>query len=171
MPPMNRKESSSRTHPVEEDMGIQRAQWMFERIGWYLLVAVIVAAVLGLFANGPLSRTTVQDPSQKLTIEFDRLARSGASGEMRLHADPQTGQDVTVRFSTAFMRAVRLTTIEPQPAEARSSAHGTEYVFGRKGGAPLDVYLEVLPQRVGLVQGEIALDGNAPAAVSLFVYP
>lgn len=150
---------------------MQRAHWMFERIGWYALVAVIVAALLGLFSNGPLSRTTVHDPSRKLTVEFDRLARNGASGEMRLHADPQPGQDVTVRFSPAFMRAVTLTTIEPQPREARSSADGTEYVFGRRTGAPLDIYLAVLPQRVGLVRGEIALDGNAPAAVTLFVYP
>ncbi len=52
-----------RTLDVEEDMAFQRRNWRAERIGWAAMVAIVIAAVLGLFASGPLSWATAQTPT------------------------------------------------------------------------------------------------------------
>lgn len=41
---------------IEEDLDFQRRMWRLQQIGWALLVLVVVAALLGLFGKGPLSR-------------------------------------------------------------------------------------------------------------------
>ena len=48
-------EFASRLYPVREDMRFQRRSWMVERAGWLVLTAIALAALTGVFGNGPLS--------------------------------------------------------------------------------------------------------------------
>jgi hypothetical protein len=42
-------ELASREYPVREHMGFQRRMWVIERIGWLVLAAITLLALLGLF--------------------------------------------------------------------------------------------------------------------------
>lgn len=44
-------EWTSRNRPIREDMAFQRSLWRFQRGGWIVL-ALLAAAVLGLFSQG-----------------------------------------------------------------------------------------------------------------------
>ena len=44
----------SRQQPVQEDMTMQQRVWRFERVGWYLLVVIVLLGLAGVFGNGPL---------------------------------------------------------------------------------------------------------------------
>lgn len=45
----------SREHPIHEDMTYQLKVWRFERVGWYVLVLVVLMGLMGVFSRGLLS--------------------------------------------------------------------------------------------------------------------
>jgi hypothetical protein len=47
---------------IEEDMPLQERTWRFQRVGWAAMGLLLVSALAGLFANGPLSWGKAQDP-------------------------------------------------------------------------------------------------------------
>lgn len=49
------QEMQDREHPGAEDMSLQRKVWRFQRAGWYVLMAIVILTLLGLFSRGPLS--------------------------------------------------------------------------------------------------------------------
>lgn len=41
---MPEDEWASRRNPVQEDMSMQQRVWRFERVGWYVLVVIVLLA-------------------------------------------------------------------------------------------------------------------------------
>ena len=67
-------EQDSRNYPVHEDMRLQRAFWTWARAMWGAIALIVLIALSGVFANGPLSKTTVTDSGLALTYErFQRV--------------------------------------------------------------------------------------------------
>ncbi len=58
-------EQDSRDYPVREDMRLQNAIWAGERVLWVTLGVVLLLALAGLLARGPLSRATVEDAANQ----------------------------------------------------------------------------------------------------------
>ena len=54
------REQDSRSYPVREDMRLQYAFWAWERAMWVVMAIILVLALSGLFAHGPLSRSDRQ---------------------------------------------------------------------------------------------------------------
>src|SRR6188508_2841580 len=68
------REQDSRSYPVRENMRLQYAFWAWERATWVALALIVLLALSGLFAHGPLSRRTVKDAALSLTYErFQRV--------------------------------------------------------------------------------------------------
>ena len=38
---------------IEEDRAYQRREWRFERIGWAVMAALLMAGLIGLLGDGP----------------------------------------------------------------------------------------------------------------------
>ena len=47
---------------IEEDLPLQERTWRFQRVGWAIMGLLLLSALAGLFANGPLSWGKAQDP-------------------------------------------------------------------------------------------------------------
>ena len=60
---------------VHEDMRLVRRSWVVQRIGWGVMAALLLAALLGLFGTGPLSRATATAPGGAVTLDYDRFGR------------------------------------------------------------------------------------------------
>jgi hypothetical protein len=73
---MSEDELLSRRHPVQEDMPMQQRVWRFERVGWYVLVAIVLLALAGLFGNGPLSDAEVVSQDGRVRVEYQRSAEA-----------------------------------------------------------------------------------------------
>ena len=162
---------ADRSYPVEEDIPFQRAEWLFQRIAWAAMAVLVVLALLGMFSVGPLSWSTVSDPSGRLEVEYDRFARSGATTTMALRIAAEAGAEVAVRFNPEFMRDFTVETVQPEPAEVRSGSDGVELTFRASGAGPVVAYLSVRPEGIGLVRSEVALRASQPASLTQFIYP
>jgi hypothetical protein len=68
------RERHNRNYPVLENMWLQNAFWGSERATWIVLAVILLVALSGLLAHGPLSKSTVTDGGLSLTYErFQRV--------------------------------------------------------------------------------------------------
>lgn len=165
-------EWESRTFPVREDMKFQRRYWMFQRFAWVGLGALIVAMILGLFSNGPLSRITADADSGAFAVNYQRYYRLGAASDLTLRLGPRAARDLTVRFDQALLRSFALETIRPMPVRSEADANALVFTFRVASDGGGDIRFSIRPTRAGRAQGEITL-GPSGDAVTLetFVYP
>jgi hypothetical protein len=60
---------------IEEYIGFQRRDWAVRHIAWAILALVVLAALLGLFGNGILSKANLGDDEMPLQLEYERFGR------------------------------------------------------------------------------------------------
>lgn len=168
-------EWADRAYPVAEDMSFQRRTWVAERIGWFLIIVLILLALAGVFSSGPLSSTTAQDGSGRLTVQYDRFGRYNAAARLVLKITPLQNGPVVVRVDADFLDAFTIEWLHPMPAAVRSFDGGSEWTFHAGTTVPFSVYISLRPDVIGLRRARIALDDETdtgtPAHLLFFVYP
>ncbi len=164
---------SPRSLDVEEDMAFQRRNWRVERIGWAGMTLVLVAAALGLFAEGPLSWTTARDAAGTFVVEYARIHRQTAPTTMKMKVAAQAvaAEGVTIEIDEAFADAFRITEIQPQPVQSMTTADGMRFRFEAAPNAPATIYVHLSPEKVGFVRPRLGLAGRDRIALPTFTYP
>jgi hypothetical protein len=127
---------------LEQDLAFQRRSWRFQQIGRGLLAMLVLAAVLGSFGGGMLSRAHVEQAS--ITLDYERMIRAGARTELAFKWTPAAGQAPTLRISRAYLDDVRVHSIDPQPLQVRAAGETFEYLFAAPhDGGPMHVCFEM----------------------------
>jgi hypothetical protein len=160
-------ELASRKYPVREDMRFQQRMWLIERLGWLVLAAIVLLALLGLFGTGVLSKQSIGAGS--LTVEYDRFERATRLSQFPFHFAPSPNGERRLRLNNAFQRNYEISSIQPPPA--RSSADGLDLTFTAPAGIATDVVIWAHPRAYGTIQIEARADDEAPLTLSVFVYP
>lgn len=162
---------TSRSQPVAEDMDLQRKTWKFERCGWVALTGVIALAVLGCFANGPVSSTSAADASGRLRVVYERLQRAGVPTRLELRIASGAQDPVAVHLSEAFVRSFHIEAVHPEPASQHARKNGVEMVFHPARDGTPTVRLAVRPRGLWLSSSEVGLAGEGPVRLTHFVFP
>ena len=87
------EEFSERSHPVDEHMAGQRRAWRLERLGLAVLLGIVLVALSGLFASGPLSSRQLASQDGRLQVEYERFGRIGASHNLHVRLRPMQRGD------------------------------------------------------------------------------
>src|SRR5688500_11374240 len=58
---------------VDQDLDHVRSLWRVQRVGWVIMLLLVIGGLLGLFGKGPLAEHQVQ--TNGLTLDYDRFAR------------------------------------------------------------------------------------------------
>jgi hypothetical protein len=160
---------------LDEDMSFQERTWTIQRIGWWVMALVVLAALAGLFATGPLSRAETSDPAGVLRVEYGRFLRSMAPSTLRLHVGkPLTPFDnaVPIRVSGPLAKAIKPEAITPEPIHAKAMSSGVEYVFAlAEPGKAASIRFDFVTEGIGPIHAEIGIAGREPARISMFIYP
>jgi hypothetical protein len=157
------------TLELEEDLQFQQWQWRIASALWLSLVALMIAAALGLFGGGVLSRARGGVPDGPLWAEYERVARFGATAPLTVHA--RTGADGSIRitFDSALLRAFRVRDVTPPPAAAVIVTDGVEYRYQAPGQGVAVLAFELDPAERGLVRGEIRSAGTSVRLTQLIL--
>lgn len=151
---------------VPEDMRFQRANWIAERIGWAAMSVIVLAALLGVFSDGPLSQRSIA--SGPVTLEQQRFGRQLRGNEMML-ALPASDMPVEVMLSDRLLEAMAVDSIEPRPDSSRAGAEGAVYSFPASA-EPHRIRFDLRPRGPGTVRGEVRAAGRSLDFFQ-FVYP
>ncbi|MCM8748094.1 hypothetical protein NET02_02945 [Thermomicrobiaceae bacterium CFH 74404] len=159
---------------IEEDLEFQRAMWRVQKIGWVVIGIIVVAALLGLFGNGPLSRAVAGQAGLRFRVEYERFARYKAPMSMTIRIEPGVAQQGRVRVWVAreYLEAIAIQQIVPEPVEVLSQEDGTTYVIQvADPSKPASVTFDAQPDQFGLQTIRIQVQDGQPLRFRQLIYP
>lgn len=164
------REWESRSFPVCEDIAFQRRYWVFQRIAWIGLAALLLAAILGFFSNGIFSRITTNADSGAFAVEYQRFYRLGAPASITLQFNQRASREYAVRIDDSLLRSFTFETIRPTPVRSETDANALILTF-RTGSDGGNVLFSIRPAKAGRAEGVISLGAGGAATLHTFVYP
>jgi len=143
------------TLELQEDTSFQFWQWRAAQALWLVLLGIMLATALGAFGSGPLSRARAAAPGGALAVEYERVARFGASIRLVVHARPQPDGAVRFTVGRALLDGMRVQHVTPAPAATSIVDDGVEYRFEMGEPRIATVLFELQPATRWTVEGEI----------------
>lgn len=155
---------------INQDLEFQERSWTTQRVGWVIIAFLILAGFLGVFGKGIAANATAGEEDSPLRVEYDRFVRtqSPITLVMRLGA----GVD-RVRVSRAYLEAMQIENITPQPEAVEATKNHYIYVFRRASNASesISVMFDLRPQSLGAISGQASVDGGTTHDFRQFIYP
>lgn len=132
---------------------------------------LLIAELLGLFGNGPLSWTTASD--QSLIVEYQRFGRNQAPLQLHVYLQAGLGKDDTLSFQLdrAFMANVRIMRITPKPDAEQPISDGIRFIWSSHVGDAVLVTVSYQPEHIGLLTPKVSVGNAAALSIRQFIYP
>ena len=141
--------------PIEvgQDLPFQDRMWLFQRVGWVAMVAIVAVAALGLFGHGPIAAGSSATADGTVQLSFDRIARHGVPTSVTIRVDRSLAEDgkITIWVSREWLRGVELENVIPDPAEAHEAPGDVGFEFNvADGPGPFEATLDLRYDDVGV---------------------
>ena len=155
---------------LDEDLRLQHREWRIQKVSWFLLYGLLIAIAFGLLGHGPLSTSQVQGPAGSASLQFDRFMTAKSANRLTLTLPPANGQ-VRAVLDAKYLRNVEIRDITPEPEKSVLESEGTAYLFSADSHKPTQVQFMFEPQKIGLLEGWIAVADESRLNFKQFVYP
>ncbi|UZE21184.1 hypothetical protein LOY67_14095 [Pseudomonas sp. B21-056] len=168
--PTEPEDFHSREFPIREDMAYQLKVWRFERVGWYVLVLLVILTLLGLFSRGPLSSREVQSSDGRLGVKYELFHRNGSTNAMILHLKGQPGALLEVELGGDWLEGFDVQALQPQPVRSASVGQGLKVWVQADAEGKASLYLSLVSAGLGTYHSRIAMPGSA-VSFDQFIFP
>ena len=153
---------------IDQALTFQRRFERVQRVAWWLLALVPVAAIAGLFGGGLFSEATAGSERARVTVTYERFGRLTADTELELEfARPARTTDVAI--SRTFLDRYNTSEVRPQPLRVRTLADAVVFTFAVAPAGRATFFLQ--PDAVGSSSGTVTVTGGTPVHVKQLVYP
>lgn len=152
---------------IDADIHFQRRAWAAQRIGWFFFGVLIIAALLGFFGGGSMSRASGE--ASGLKMEYERFARFQQPTKLRLMFSAD-GDAAEIEISRRYLDAVHIEQITPAPSVVESADDFLIYRFAGRGHL-VDVTFRLKPEKFGSLAGTAKISGGNSVQISQFIYP
>jgi hypothetical protein len=163
---------TKRSIELEEDFHFERRDWKAQRIGWVIMILVVIAAMLGLTGRGPLSSRKAADSSGKIKLEYEKFLHYNSPAQIHVQlTGSEQEEKIMLVLERDFVRDIGLEQIVPEPeTQVLSNGHMT-YTFSKTEAAePVLVTLHINPRAYGNKKSVIQTPGGE-VIISQFIYP
>ena len=164
----------ARSIQIEEDLTFQGHQMRFERIGWTVLGVLLVASLLGLLGQGPLSGATAGDEGDPIRVNYGRLERKSNPTTVTVELAPEAASEGEARvwIDRDWVNGVLIDSVVPEPESIEIDPRRLVYVFAAKPGeGPIEIVFHLEYEGWGWQSGEIGLDGGLSHEFGQVIYP
>jgi hypothetical protein len=159
---------------IDQDLSFQQRDWQAQRIGWGAMLLVVVAGLLGLLGDGPLSKASAGGQGDPVRLQFDRFARYGAPTVLTVDLRPGGTPEKKVRLwlDRDYVHGVKIERINPEPETAEVGADRVTYVFALSDRShPATVTFNIQPEKRWSRTGRIGLADAPGVSFTQFVHP
>jgi len=165
------EEFRNREFPVREDMAFQLKAWRFERVGWYVLVLLVILTLLGLFSRGPLSSREAHSSDGRLDVEYEMFHRNGSTNPIIVHLKGQPNAVLEVELGGEWLDGFDVQTLQPQPLRSASAGQGMRVWVQADAQGHASLHLSLLAEGLGLYSSRITTPGGAAVSFDQFIFP
>lgn len=156
------------------NMRLYHREVIAERLGWAVMAAVLVLAMVGAFGPGWFSRRVVST-ADAMTIHYSALERHEAPAVLRVQYDPRVVKEgtITLAVSRSFLDQTSPEAILPPPIRSEDRGDAVLFTFQSRPSDAADsaVLYRYRPTGTGTVRFRIGIVGVAEIALSQFILP
>jgi len=158
---------------INQDLSVQERMWTIQRVGWGIMLMVIVLGLTGLFGHGPISRASAGNKHGGLWVEYERFARNQSQSTLLIHLPTMNGSGrASFWLNDAFLASVEIQHMTPVPLATTVMDHGVSYDVGLADNQePTVIIIPLIHQRSGWLTGELRSPGVGPVTFTQLVYP
>lgn len=151
----------------------QAIDWTIQRCCWCAAALILVAALLGLFGQGPLVHRRVSAPDNSLTVDYHAVERYGSPTEMtfRVHSSAPGSEPLQLRISKRFCDETSLENIVPLPLQSTIEGADVVYSFAVRDIDTAEIVLRYKHEEPGALAFEVGIPGHASIALQQYVLP
>jgi hypothetical protein len=169
---VKKEDSSGQAVPIQENLRWIRREWLIQRIGEYVLIALVILGACGLFSKGVLSNGSARSPDGTIQVEYERFGRVESNMDMRIRYNAPVTDRFTVTIGGGALDNLQIQTLQPQPLEAVTIGSDLRLTFSaRNTGPDHAIWLGLQPRNAGRIHVTIHGDGHAPARFTQWIYP
>lgn len=150
---------------IDEQLKLHEKGWVIQRIGWVLILLVMLAGLLGLFGEGILSKQSVH--AGNIRAEYERFLRYEA--EMKILLEAPNEHIGTISLPQEYLKGFRIVRFEPEPIHNNTTANEITYNF--QPGSNHIVTLYLTPKNKGSLDGVMKVNGANAIPLHHFIYP
>ena len=161
----------SRQFPVGEDMVFQHKVWRFERVGWYVLVLLVILTLLGLFSRGPLSSRELHSSDGSLSVEYEAFHRNGSSNAMVIRLKGQPNTVLEIALEGDWLEGFEVQALQPPPLRSAAAGQGMRLWVQADERGQASLHLSLLGEGFGTYHSRIATAGGASVSFNPFIFP
>lgn len=157
---------------VHHHEAFQRREWRVQRFGWAFMLLFVLAALAGLLGPGPLSYATASSADGLLEVDYQRFTHLEADDEVvvTVSASAVTGGSVDVEIAEAWVRAVDIASIVPEPMEQVATPYGLRLTMSAEPAADVNIRITFRASDIGKVDAGVRFDGDT-VSFGQFIYP
>jgi hypothetical protein len=167
----NHPDLKSRENPIHEDMPYQLKVWRFERVGWYVLVLVVLMGLVGVFSRGLLSSRDVRSDDGKVRVEYEMFHRNGSTNSMKISVNAMPDRPVELELAGQLLDGFSIETLQPEPLRSRSSSHGIRLWLQTDLDGQATLYITLRGDGLGFFRSHIASPGTNGVELDQFIFP
>lgn len=132
--------SSKDSIDLAEDPVFQEKDWRFQRIGWVIMILIIIAALLGLFGDGPFSHGNIA-ADDGTSVVYEKITRIHkqtstdiliplSASAISASEQIETQSYFDVAMSAGFVHGMGLTSVVPAPRHMIQTDSMVVFRFG-----------------------------------------
>ncbi|HEX5545172.1 MAG TPA: hypothetical protein VFX10_06700 [Nitrospira sp.] len=159
---------------INQNLDVQRATWTFQRIGWTGMAVIVLAALAGVFGNGPLAHTEVTADPHTVRLFYDRFGRYEGELVLQLWLGPETTTTnrVTVEIDRTYWASHAVEQISPEPLTSSIGDDGFRYTFETNTpSTPAVIVFRLRPKYLGALEGRIRVNDVGLLQFHQFMFP
>jgi hypothetical protein len=161
----------SREHPIRENMAYQWKVWRFERVGWYVLVLVVLMGLMGVFSRGLLSSRDVRSEDDKVRVEYEMFHRNGSTNSMKITLSSTSDSQAELELAGQLLEGFSIETLQPEPLRSRSSSHGIRLWLQTDLDGQATLYITLRGDGLGFYRSQISSPGTNSVKLVQFIFP
>jgi hypothetical protein len=161
----------SRQFPVREDIEFQHKVWRFERVGWYVLVLLVILTLLGLFSRGPLSSREAQSADGSIGVEYEMFHRNGSTNPLVIRLQGPSNAVLEVELDGDWLEGFDVQSVQPQPVRSAAAGPGMKVWVQADQQGRANLHLSLLGEGLGTYQSHIKTNNGAEVTFNQFIFP
>lgn len=164
--------NNERLPGVKENARALNVESAFRRVGFVLLLSIIVAALMGLFSGGYMSSATTMNPTHSLKVEYERFGR--LQNEFRVKISPQSlaADNYVFSIGGAFSERFQPGSVWPQPDRMFSQGQTLYLVYHNVADKrDFSVRVYVTPSMPGKAVNTVKVNDEPEARFWQFIFP
>lgn len=151
----------------------RRRTVIVHRIGTAVFVLLLIAALIGLVGDGPLSGAQSGSDDSSLRVEYRRFVhyQGPATLNLRVSAGTATNGIIHLQLSRIFVEKVEIERIEPEPESATVGTQFITYAIRTETNQAAAIKVRFQANHFGRLHYRAGLSGRSTVQLQHFAYP